>query len=78
MIFAVDGHMNSVEIDNGDRLDNPSRIGVSTVCTGEYTEFVITFPEGCTVRANGRTLKSKDKEGVQRLVVIKVPKKEVP
>ena len=45
MIFVVDGRDNTLLVDNGQAMDSPIKIHLSTVCTGEYTDFVIDVPK---------------------------------
>jgi hypothetical protein len=56
MIFAIDGRYNTVKLDNGTEMENPIRIELSTVCTGQYTDFTISFPKGSTISRGKRKL----------------------
>ena len=50
MIIVTNDEENSLLIDNGDKFDNPIKIEMSTVCTGDYTDFMVTLPEGAIVK----------------------------
>jgi hypothetical protein len=59
MIFSIDSRYNVAKIDNGTEMKDPITIGPSTVCTGEYTDFTISFPEGSIVSRGKRVLSNK-------------------
>lgn len=59
MIFAVDGHENTVTINNGQQMDEPPIIiHASTVCTGHYTDYEITIPRTAEVRRGKQMLRN--------------------
>lgn len=59
MIIVTDNDNNSLLIDNGNELDNPIEIKMSTVCTGEYTTFILSIPEEATVQYPRKATKRK-------------------
>uniref|UniRef100_A0A6H1ZFU8 Uncharacterized protein n=1 Tax=viral metagenome TaxID=1070528 RepID=A0A6H1ZFU8_9ZZZZ len=59
MIIVTNDEENSLLIDNGDKFDNPIKIEMSTVCTGDYTDFMVTLPEGAIVKYPRKATRSK-------------------
>ena len=58
---------NSIEIDNGQTIDNPIKIHMSTVCTGRYTDFTITIPKNAVISRGKRRLKNNGKPYLLRV-----------
>lgn len=65
MVFST--YDNSVEIDNGQTINNPIKIELSTVCTGRYTDFIITIPKNAEVSRGKRRLKNNGKPYLLRV-----------
>jgi hypothetical protein len=59
MIIITNGHDNSMLVDNGDELDNPIEIKMSTVCTGAYTDFILSIPDGAEITYPRKATKRK-------------------
>ena len=68
MIVYFDNNDNSILLDNGDNLtENPLKVKASSVCSGEYTDFILTLPKNTEIFRGKRKLKNTQEPWVLRI-----------